>query len=356
MCAALWLGLHIFTPHKIISINHMINYLLFAAKRFLQLVAVVFSGVSVAFFVSHLSPIDPVEAAIRRSTRNSNVNPEAVEKMRETLTALYGVDVPMWQQFTNFWSKVVVGDFGPSLLSFPTPTMDLVLRALPWTVGLLLVTVLVTWCIGNFLGAFAGYFQNNKYLKAFGIVTMSIQPIPYYIVAFLTLIVLAFIWPILPLGGGYAIGLVQEWSWVFVLSVMKHAILPILSLILVGLGLWFLGMRALVSNIISEDYVVFAELAGVSKPKIVISYVMRNALVPQLTALAMAIGGIFSGTIITEQVFSYPGLGSLLVRAVNSGDYTLVLAVSSVAVAAVAVAIFIVDLLHPLLDPRIKVE
>lgn len=334
----------------------MINYLLFAFRRALQLIAVVFSGVSVAFFVSHLSPLDPVELSLARSARRTAASPDAMDQMRETLTALYGMDVPLWEQFINFWSKLVVGDLGPSLMAFPTPTMELVMRALPWTVGLLTVTVIVTWVAGNFIGAFAGYFQDNKFLKAFGVITMGVQPIPYYIVAFLTLMTFGFIWPILPLGGGYAISVPQAWTWKFAFSVLEHAILPACSLVLVGMGLWFLGMRSLVSNIISEDYVVFAELAGVSKRTIVLSYVMRNALVPQLTALAMAIGGIFSGTVITEFVFSYPGLGSLLVRAVNNGDYTLVLAVSSVAVTAVATAIFIVDMLHPLLDPRIKAE
>ena len=142
----------------------------------------------------------------------------------------------------------------------------------------------------------------------------------------------------------------------YILSVIQHAILPVTSLIVVGFGTWFLGMRALVSNIVTEDYVTYAELAGVPRRRVVGSYVMRNAAVPQLTALALALGSIFSGTIITEQVYTYPGLGTLLVDAVNQGDSTTVLAVSTVAVIAVAVAIFIIDLLHPLLDPRVRTD
>jgi peptide/nickel transport system permease protein len=146
------------------------------------------------------------------------------------------------------------------------------------------------------------------------------------------------------------------WNWPYISSVIQHATLPALSLVLVGFGGWFLGMRALVSNVVTEDYVTYAELAGVKRSTIVTGYVMRNALVPQLTALAMALGGVFSGTVITEQVFNYPGLGSLLIDAVNAGDYSLVLAVSSVSVTAVALAIFIVDLLYPILDPRVRAE
>lgn len=148
----------------------------------------------------------------------------------------------------------------------------------------------------------------------------------------------------------------RGWNLRYVLSVLNHAILPGVSLVLVGFGTWFLGMRSLVSNVITEDYVTYAELGGVNSRRIVGSYVIRNALVPQLTALAMTLGGVFSGTIITEEVFSYPGLGTLLLDAINGGDYSLVLAVSSISILAVALAIFIVDLLYPILDPRVQTE
>jgi peptide/nickel transport system permease protein len=232
--------------------------------------------------------------------------------------------------------------------------MTLVMRALPWTVFLLTVSVVVTWVVGNLVGGLAGYFQNSRLLKIFGVGAMGVQPIPYYIVAFLLLYTFGFVWPVLPISGAYAMNVRSGWNMDYILSVAKHAILPVSSLIIVGFGGWFLGMRALVSNIVTEDYVTYAELAGVRRRRLVVSYVMRNAAVPQMTALALALGSIFSGTIITEQVYNYPGLGTLLVDAVNEGDNTTVLAVSTVAIVAVALAIFLVDLLHPLLDPRIR--
>lgn len=334
----------------------MQGYLWFVGKRALQLLAVVFFGVSATFLVTHLSPISPVEAALGRMTARSNFAPEAIAAMREALTELYGVNEPLIDQYVNFWLRLFRGDLGPSLLAFPTPAMELVMRAMPWTVGLLVVATLVTFLVGNLLGGLAGYMQNNRLFKAFGIVAMGIQPIPYYIVAFILLIIFGFIWPVLPISGGFAMNVTPGWTWTFVGSVLLHATLPALSLVLVGFGGWFLGMRALVSNVVTEDYVTYAELAGVPKQTIVGGYVIRNALVPQLTALAMTLGGVFSGTVITEQVFNYPGLGSLLIDAVNAGDYSLVLAVSTVSVTAVAVAIFIVDLLYPLLDPRVRAE
>lgn len=334
----------------------MREYLLFALKRFLLLVAVVFFGISGAFFISHLSPINPVESMIGEIASRATISPQAVAEMRRSLTEMFGLDVPLWQQYINFWGRLLVGDLGPSLLAFPTPAMQIVMLALPWTVGLLTVATIITWIVGNFLGGLAGYFQNSRLLKAFGVVAIGIQPIPYYIVAFLMVIIFGFLWPVLPITGGFAMNVRPGWTWEFAVSILHHALLPAASLVIVGIGTWFLGMRALVSNIVTEDYVTYAELAGVQRSRVVGSYVIRNALIPQLTALSMALGGVFSGTIITEQVFAYPGLGSLLVRAVNGGDTTLVLAVSAIAIVAVAMAIFIVDLLHPVLDPRVRVE
>jgi len=334
----------------------MRDYFTFVLKRLLQLAAVVFAGISAAFFITHLSPISPVETIIGRVSGQSSFSPQAIESLRATLTELFGTDRPLLEKFVNFWQRFLSGDLGPALISFPTPAMDLVMTALPWTVGLLVVTILISWTIGNILGGLAGYYQDNRFLKTFGVLSMGVQPIPYYIVAFLLVLIFGYFWPVLPISGGFAMNVRPSFTPEFIWSVLVHATLPAASLVLVGLGTSFLGMRALVSNIVTEDYVTYAELAGVKTERIVFFYVIRNALVPQLTGLAMAVGGIFSGTVITEQVFNYPGLGSLLVSAVNGGDTTLVLAVSSIAVIAVATAIFVIDLIYPLLDPRVRVS
>lgn len=334
----------------------MKDYLLFALRRVIQFLAVVVGGCSIAFLIAHLSPISPVEQIIMQVTGRSAANPAAIEQLRATLTELFGLNVPLWQQYLHFLSRLAFLDFGPALIAFPTPAMDLVGLALPWTVGLLTVSSVITWVVGNIAGALAGYFQNSRLLRAFGILTIAVQPIPYYIVAFLLVIIFGFIWPILPISGGFAMNVRPSWTPEFVLSILHYSILPASALVLVGIGTWFLGMRSLVSNIITEDYVTYAELAGVKKSTIVGGYVVRNAIVPQLTALAMALGGIFSGTVITEQVFTYPGLGSLLIRAVNGGDTGVVLAISCISIMSVAGAILIIDLVHPLLDPRVRAE
>jgi peptide/nickel transport system permease protein len=230
----------------------------------------------------------------------------------------------------------------------------LIARALPWTVGLLLTSTLLAWALGNLLGGYAGYHRDNRALKAMAAVAMGLHPVPYYIVAFVLLVVFGYLWPVLPISGGSAMITGVSSGWSHAASIVQHSILPAASLVLLGVGSWFLGMRSLVSNVITEDYVTYAELGGVARRRILHSYVMRNALVPQVTGLAMSLGTIFNGAIITEQVFGYPGVGSLLVSAVYAGDYGLVLGVTTISIIGVSAAVLLIDLAYPLLDPRVQ--
>ena len=332
----------------------MRTFLLHTLRRFGQFVLVVFIGINLTFLITHISPIDPVEASVSAMTAFSSSQPEAVELMRKSLKELYGLQGSLFDQYIVFWKRMLVADFGPSLSAFPTPVSTLIGRALPWTVGLLLVATVLSWVLGNFIGGLAGYYRNNRLLKLAGVIFMALNPVPYYIVAFILLIVFGYLCPILPLTGAYEMNMQPGYRLDFILSVVVHSLLPILSLVLVGIGGWFLGMRALVSNIVTEDYVVYAELGGVSRTRILASYVMRNALMPQITGLAIVLGSIFNGAIITEVVFGYPGLGRLLVSGVERGDYSLVLGVTTVSIVTVSAAVFLIDLIYPLLDPRIQ--
>jgi peptide/nickel transport system permease protein len=329
-------------------------YAKYLAQRLLQFLLVVFIGINLTYVITHATPIDPVEQSIAAVTSFGNTSPEAINMMRQSLRELYGLTGGPIEQYVNFWRRIAVADFGPSLSAFPTPVSTLIARALPWTIGLLATATLLTWVLGNLLGGLAGYYQNSRALKFLAVVAMGLHPVPYYIVAFTLLVMFGYLWPLLPIAGGYGMNIQQGFNLTFILSVLKHSILPALSLMLVGLGGWFLGMRSLVSNIVSEDYVVYAELAGVQRKRILGSYVMRNALLPQVTGLALSLGAIFNGAIITEQVFGYPGVGSLLVSAVYAGDYGLVLGVTTISILGVATAVLIIDLVYPLFDPRVR--
>ncbi len=334
----------------------MRGYALYVLKRFGQFALVIFIGVSLTFFVTHLTPIDPVEQTISSITAFGDTSPEAVLMMREALSELYGTGEPLLQQYATYWRRLLQLDFGPSLSAFPTPVSELIGRALPWTVALLLTCTLIAWVLGNLLGGLAGYYRRNRTLKVFGMIAMGLHPVPYYIIAFVLLLIFGSFWPVLPISGGSARNIPQGFSAQYILSVLQHSILPAASIILVSIGGWFMGMRALVSNIVTEDYVTYAELGGVDRRRILSFYVMRNALVPQITGLAMALGAIFNGAIIVEYVFSYPGLGRLLIAAVYSGDYSLVLGVTTISIFAVSTAVFVIDVLYPVFDPRVKLS
>ncbi len=331
-------------------------YARYAFGRFLQFLLVVFIGINIAYIITHATPIDPVEHTVSVATAFGHTAPEAIESMRQSLRELYGLTGSPIEQYLNFWRRVLVADFGPSLSAFPSPVSTLIGRAIPWTVGLLGVATILTWIIGNLLGGLAGYYRRSRILKGIGIVAMALHPMPYYIAAIILLIVFGYLWPILPISGGSQMNVTRGWSSEYILSVVRHSMLPLLSLLLVGLGGWFVGMRSLVSNVVTEDYVVYAELAGVSKRRILTAYVMRNAIAPQVTGLAISLGHVFSGALITERVFGYPGIGSLLVDGVHAGDYSLVLGVTTVSIVGVSLAVLVIDLIYPLIDPRVTVS
>jgi len=182
----------------------MTGYAVYLLGRLVQFVLVVFIGINISFVVTHATPINPVEATIAAATQFGATSPEAIAMMRQSLTELYGLAGSQWEQYAAFWRRVVVADFGPSLSAFPTPVSTLIGRAIPWTVGLLTVSTLITWVAGNLLGGFAGYFSRSRTLRFAGVLAMAFHPIPYYIVAFVVLIVFGYLWPVLPISGGSA--------------------------------------------------------------------------------------------------------------------------------------------------------
>jgi peptide/nickel transport system permease protein len=329
-------------------------FLKYAARRFGQFVFVIVTGITLAFIIAHLSPVDPVEQSLSLMTGFSASDPRAVEILRQSLSELYGVKGSVLDHYLIFWRRVITGDFGPSLSAFPTPVMTIILRAMPWTFGLLMLSTIFAWIVGNILGALAGYFRDNRFLKVVGIGVMALQPLPTYIVGLALVILLGYLWPILPISGGAQVNLQPAFGWTYIHSVLVHGTSPALTLVLVGLGGWFISMRSLVSNIITDDHVIYAELAGVRSRTIFSQYVARNAMLPQVTGLALNLGHVFSGAVIVEFIFGYPGMGQLLIAGIYAGDYSLVLGVTTIAIISVATAMFLIDILYPLIDPRVK--
>src|SRR5512140_683464 len=312
--------------------------------RFLQFLTIIFVGITVTFVIPRLTPTDPVEAQVSMMmARGNTLDAQSVASMRAALTELYGLSGSPVQQYFAFWGRLLRGDLGPSLGSFPTPVSEMIGQALPYTLSLLVPALIISWIFGNLFGAMSSYYPKNRALHVIEVVGQSVRPIPYYIVALVLLVVFAFFIPILPFSGAYDMGTRPNWSLDFIWNYIQHAVLPASTLVLVGFGGWFIGMKSLTSNIISEDYVVYAETAGLKKNKILFNYIMRTAMLPQLTGLALSIGTVFSGALIMEVVFGYPGIGNLTLVAVFRNDYSMIMGIAIYSIIGVATAVFLMD-------------
>ena len=314
---------------------------------------VIWIGMTIVFFVPRFLPSDPVTAALGRvMSSGSTMRPEQVQAMRSTLMQLYGLEGTLPEQYVNFMKRAIfAGSFGPSLAFYPTPVNALIAKSLPWTLFLLLTSTVIAWVIGNLIGLLAGYQSDKTYSKLLEGFAVFLYPVPYYILALVLIILFVYVIPIFPVSFS-----VQgtPLSPEFISRAIFNSVLPALSIIVGASGWWVLSMKALSAGIAEEDYVSFARLKGVGEPTIMGRYVMRNAVLPQITQLALNIGTIFNGALITEILFGYPGLGTLAYTAVVQSDYNLLMGTISIGIIAVATAALVVDLLYPLFDPRIE--
>lgn len=323
--------------------------------RLVQYILVIFVGITAVFLLPRFLPSDPVVRTISElRARGSYLEPSTIDAMVADLTELYGLEGSMFDQYIAFWRRLFQGDFGVSFFQFPTPVSELIKTALPWTLGLLFVTTAVAWTTGILLGGVAGYFNRKGWSRVLDILAMLIRPMPYYVFAFALLLIFGYIFPLFPVSGGTGIGRQPSFTWSYISDVLRHAFLPAMSLIILGLAAWFQTMKLIVQNVNASDFVQYAKFGGIRERRIVLRYVIRNGMLPQITALALLMGQIFSGALITEIVFTYPGLGSLLYNAILTGDYNLIMGITVFSILGITTAILIIDLLYPLFDPRIR--
>jgi len=212
----------------------------------------------------------------------------------------------------------------------------------------------LVFIIGNLTGGLAGFFSRNRPMQVVDAMVMVLAPMPYYIVALMLIILFAHILPVFPVGGAYTIGARIELSWGFVTDVLRHAFLPAVSLVVIGVATTHQVMRLIVQGVREEDYVHYAQIAGVNRWTIFTRYVMRNAMLPQITRFALGFASLFSGALITEIVFAYPGVGLLTYKAILSSDYNVLMGVTTLSIVALTTSTLIMDLLNPLFDPRIR--
>ena len=326
----------------------------FVAKRVLQYFAVLFIAISITFLLPRLMPVNPVDTYIGelQSRASSTLDPEGIAELRANLEQLYGLNGTFLEQYVDYMRRVIFHfDFGPSFTYFPQPVTGMLANAIPWTMGLLLTATIIAWVLGNAVGLVAGYFHKKRAATILEFVGILLYPIPYYILAIVVLMLFAYIFPIFPLSATFPTG---DWSFEKFGRIVYNSLLPGMALVLAGFGWNILSMKALAIATTEEPFVTFARLKGTTHRTRMIGYVFRNALLPQVTALALSLGLIFNGALLTEIIFSYPGIGLIMRQAASQGDYNVLYGAINVSIIAVATAALIIDLLYPLLDPRIR--
>jgi peptide/nickel transport system permease protein len=329
------------------------SYLRYVAERLLIFVATVAVSVTVVFIAPRLVPGDPLGAL---SAKLANVGGNLGSKgLVEEYTRRFGLDKPLLEQYFSYLRQLTQGDLGYSIAVFPTTVGDLIKQALPWSIGLLVITTLISWVIGSVLGGIVGWTGGrSKGLQALVPIALVLYTIPYYILAIILVFLLAFLVPVFPISGAYSSGLHPELTPAFAVDVVRHAALPALSIVLVSLGWWFLSMRSLIVSVKGEDFITWAEAKGLPTRRVFWAYAFRNALLPQVTGLALSLGQIVGGALVMETIFGYPGLGYLIFSSIKTLDYPVIQGTILLIVISVGIVNLVIDLVYPLIDPRIR--
>lgn len=329
----------------------MSNYLKYFLKKFGWYMFTLIIAIALNFILPRLingNPVDAIMARIAKGMTDSN----SIKNMYENFLREFNLDLPIWKQFLYYIAGVFKGDLGTSFGQYPRAVTDIISSALPWTIALQLPAIITGWLIGNILGAFAAY-KKGVFDKVIFPITLFISSIPFFIFSILLLYGFAIVAEIFPTSGSYAYGMNIEFSVPFILSAIKHHTLPFLSIVLVMIGGQGIGMREMSIYELNADYVKYSKLMGIRESKI-IKYVFRNAMLPQITGLVLSLGTVIAGGLITEIVFSYQGLGTVMFDAIRGRDYPLISGCTLIVSITILASSFLLDVIYGFVDPRIK--
>lgn len=326
-------------------------------RRVLFLIGVIWSAATLNFILPHLAPRDPVKEQITQKVATMGLTAEGMQEQIESLKKLFGLDQPLWKQYLNYMGRILRFDLGYSIVYYPARVNDLIAQSVWWTIGIVGTSTILAFLLGTIAGALLGWTKSKLFVNLFLPPMMIFSASPSFVIALILIYYLAFKARLFPLGRPYGMFTKVDWSsFKFWLEIIHHAMLPSLSLILVSMGGWALGMRAMMVTVEGDDYMTFGEAKGLKGARLFFQYALRNALLPQITGLAVQLGGIVSGSTLVEAYFQYPGLGSRLGGAIASFDYYLISGIVFFLVTGIALATFLVDMLYPFIDPRISYQ
>ncbi len=329
----------------------MKGYRKYFGKKIIWFIITFIAAVILNFVLPRLMPSDPV-AAITGKLMSGTSDAAAVQQVYERYQEEFGTNKPMYQQFFIFCKNALRGNFGLSFSQYPRPVSDIIGSAIGWTIALQLPAILVGWLLGNILGALAAYIRKG-FDKVLLPTFLFISNIPAFGMAVILLVVFGVYLNIAPTAGGYAFDMIPHLSWGFIKSVITHYQLPFWSIVLISIGGQAVGMRSMSIYELNADYVKYSRFLGIKDRKIV-GYVFRNAMLPQVTGLALSIGTMIGGALVAEIIFSYPGLGSTMYSAVTAADYPLISATTLIITIMVLLANFVLDIIYGFIDPRVK--
>jgi peptide/nickel transport system permease protein len=327
------------------------NYIV---RRFFLFVFVVWLASTVIFIIPRLSGQDPIKEKLLQEAQRGGHLQEGFEEMAKGYQKRFGLEKSIWVQYRNYMGDLVRFDLGPSIAFFPRTVNEILMDSLIWTIGLLGTVTLMAFAIGTVAGALLGWPRSPAYFKYLFTPLLTLSAIPYYLLALVLVYFFAFGLEWFPLFGGYGIGKIPDMTWSFAGQVIRHAVLPAMSIILASIGFWALGMRGMMVTNQGADFMVQAEAKGLKGGRIFLRYALRNAMLPQTTALALSLGTILTGAVLVEVVFRYPGLGNTLYQSIRLNDHFIIRGMIFAVILSLAFATFLVDIAYPLLDPRVK--
>ena len=323
-------------------------------RRIVFYLITLWAAISLNFLLPRLMPGDARSIFIDKLMRRGG---EITPAMENSIDLVFGAeDSSMWEQYVLYWKNLLRGDLGISITKFPAPVSELIMDALPWTLVLVGTATVISFILGVGIGAYAGWKRGTAADAIVPGMTL-LQSVPYFWLALIFIAYFAVKLRWFPIIGGYALRdfpAGPELSWAFVQSVLYHAVLPALTIIIASVGGWVLGMRNMMVSTLSEDYVVTAEAKGLTPRRIFTWYATRNAALPSMAAFGITLGFVVAGSIVMEQVFTYPGIGKLMINAVQDKDYALMQGLFLVITMTVLAANFIMDIVYGLIDPRAR--
>ncbi len=334
-------------------ISGVARYLRYTGRRLIPYTITVFVAITANFFIPRLIPGDPITTLLNKMAASGASTADGAELV-EAYRKQFGLDGSWLTQYKSYILNLLQGDLGPSIMAFPTTVQELLINAVPWTIGLLVVATVISWVLGNLLGALIGWKRESKTNSAILYLSLCLNQVPYYFIALILVFFLAYTLPIFPTTGAFSVIGGRPEGLRLVLDIVYHATLPALSIVISFIGYWIVTMRSLIITTLGEDYILLAEAKGLKRSVILSKYAFRNALLPQVAALGMALGFILNGSILLEIIFNYPGIGALLFLALGNVDYNLMQGVLLLSVLAVLSANFILEMVYPLIDPRIS--